>query len=93
MADVGADAGAGTEPDAAGGGPEPLPERVRQAGLAPELREPDADRAPEAEEFTPHPEPRRSGATIGAFQRQSRRARTPTDALPHPSSPSTEDRQ
>ncbi|WP_240676965.1 sensor histidine kinase [Actinacidiphila soli] len=93
MADVGADAGAGTEPDAAGGGPVPLPKRVRQAGLAPELREPDADRAPEAEEFTPHPEPRRSGATIGAFQRQSRRARTPTDALPHPSSPSTEDRQ
>ena len=48
----------------------PLPQRVRQASLADGLRQ------PTAEDFTPPPEPRRSGATIGAFQRQSRKART-----------------
>ncbi|MFC8519826.1 nitrate- and nitrite sensing domain-containing protein [Streptomyces sp. NPDC057257] len=57
---------------------EPLPKRVRMASLVDELRDPDGDTRP-----TPAPErpaartggAARSGATIGAFQRQSRMAR------------------
>ncbi|MFK4102962.1 nitrate- and nitrite sensing domain-containing protein [Streptomyces sp. NPDC019531] len=56
----------------------PLPKRVRMASLVDELRDPDADvrSAPEAER-SPRRNggPARSGATIGAFQRQSRLAR------------------
>lgn len=84
------------EPPAAA---DPLPQRVRRAGLAPELREPDTEPGPGDEDFTPHPEPRRSGAAIGAFQRQSRRSRAadgPANGAPqhpHPSSPTTEDRR
>ncbi|MFI6152850.1 nitrate- and nitrite sensing domain-containing protein [Kitasatospora sp. NPDC051170] len=66
------------------GGQKPLPQRVRQASLAAELRVPPpssqqwVDPAPEAADGpacpAPHPV-RRSGAAIGAFQRQSRAAR------------------
>lgn len=54
---------------------DPLPQRVRQASLADGLRE------PAAEDYVPPPEPRRSGATIGAFQRQSRKARTTSSPM------------
>ncbi|MET8829830.1 nitrate- and nitrite sensing domain-containing protein [Streptomyces sp. NPDC004610] len=61
--------------------PQPLPRRVRQASLATELRQP-----PPAHPETPRTDPAttaalprrtgvRSGATLGAFQRQSRAAR------------------
>ncbi|MGW0581451.1 ATP-binding protein, partial [Streptomyces sp. NPDC002920] len=60
----------------------PLPRRVRQASLAAELRHPPPVYAEgpsvETSETPPLPrrtEPRRSGATVGAFQRQSRMAR------------------
>ncbi|MTE22241.1 HAMP domain-containing protein [Streptomyces sp. TRM43335] len=88
------------EPDAAA---EPLPRRVRQASLAPELRTP-SPRVPDDEDtLTLRSEPARSGATIGAFQRQSRLARrrtaAPDDAssstggsTPGQSRPTTEDR-
>ncbi|MEV4098781.1 nitrate- and nitrite sensing domain-containing protein [Nonomuraea sp. NPDC049649] len=68
-------------------GQRPLPRRVRQASLAPELRLPAGD---ERTEFAVRDRPARSGATIGAFQRQSRRRRAGDDA--EPSSPTTEDR-
>ncbi len=67
---------------------QPLPKRVRLASLADELRDPDAGlRAPSADEETParRSAPARSGATIGAFQRQSRMVRRdvpPTDHEP-----------
>ncbi|MET7731938.1 nitrate- and nitrite sensing domain-containing protein [Streptomyces sp. NPDC005402] len=79
---------------------QPLPKRVRQASLADELRDPDAAvRLPSDErEAGPRPTPARSGATIGAFQRQSRARRTtPTadrgtaDATPTRRSFPTED--
>ncbi|WP_371478596.1 nitrate- and nitrite sensing domain-containing protein [Kitasatospora sp. NBC_00315] len=61
----------------------PLPKRVRQANLAAELRLPPpvqgtAPQAPAAEDdpFRRPAAPRRSGAAIGAFQRQSRVARS-----------------
>ncbi|WP_212908869.1 nitrate- and nitrite sensing domain-containing protein [Streptomyces sp. TS71-3] len=65
-----------------------LPQRVRQASIAPELKEPgrgirqpggQAGREPRV---NPHPE--RSGAAIGAFQRQSRlsRGRIPREGGP-----------
>ncbi|MFJ9691205.1 nitrate- and nitrite sensing domain-containing protein [Kitasatospora sp. NPDC101183] len=68
------------------GGQKPLPQRVRQASLAAELRVPPPSQQwidPEAEAepagapaAPPEPHPvRRSGAAIGAFQRQSRAAR------------------
>ncbi|WP_459650975.1 sensor histidine kinase [Kitasatospora sp. Ki12] len=75
------------------GGQPPLPQRVRQASLAAELRvppparpqwvEPTAGATPSAEGAAPPAGPfqrperpvRRSGAAIGAFQRQSRAAR------------------
>ena len=60
---------------------QPLPRRVRQANLAAELRlpapgqeQPAQDR-PRAESPFRRPAPGRSGAAIGAFQRQSRAAR------------------
>jgi len=60
---------------------DPLPRRVRLASLVTELREPryQGGEQPEAfgdpEAAAPPPEPRRSGAAVGAFQRQSRIAR------------------
>ncbi|MFD7982360.1 nitrate- and nitrite sensing domain-containing protein [Kitasatospora indigofera] len=59
----------------------PLPRRVRQAHLAAELRLPPPEQGlpaqspPPAEDVFRRPAPRRSGAAIGAFQRQSRAAR------------------
>ncbi|SEQ15307.1 Histidine kinase-, DNA gyrase B-, and HSP90-like ATPase [Streptomyces radiopugnans] len=81
----------------------PLPKRVRQASLVPELRKPAARRAPAPDEdtLTLRPEPARSGAAIGAFQRQSRIARqqaapdapsTTGGSTPGQSRPKTEDR-
>lgn len=67
---------------------QPLPKRVRLASLADELRDPAAGPgAPSADEQTPdrRSAPARSGATIGAFQRQSRMVRRdvpPTDHEP-----------
>ncbi|MER6948308.1 nitrate- and nitrite sensing domain-containing protein [Nonomuraea sp. NPDC000554] len=76
----------------------PLPQRVRQANLVTELRVP-ADRAEQTDQETwaARDQPSRSSATIGAFQRQSRRRRTGDDALqpngsPELGSPTTEDR-
>ncbi|WP_336203950.1 sensor histidine kinase [Nonomuraea sp. LPB2021202275-12-8] len=78
----------------------PLPQRVRQANLAAELKVP-ADREERAVQETraARDQPTRSSATIGAFQRQSRRRRSGEDAFqPRPSgslelgSPTTEDR-
>ncbi|MFP8963937.1 hypothetical protein ACLIYP_25780, partial [Streptomyces nanhaiensis] len=82
---------------------EPLPKRVRQASLVPELRKPAARRAaaPDEDTLTLRPEPARSGAAIGAFQRQSRIARqqaapdapsTTGGSTPGRSRPKTEDR-
>jgi hypothetical protein len=81
----------------------PLPRRVRRASLVPELRKPSARTAPASDEdtLTLRPEPARSGATIGAFQRQSRIARqqaapdapsTTGGSTPGHSRPTTEDR-
>ncbi|MCX4750647.1 nitrate- and nitrite sensing domain-containing protein [Kitasatospora sp. NBC_01287] len=57
----------------------PLPQRVRQASLAAELRIPptSADQGPTPGDpaEVPPPAPTRSGAAIGAFQRRSRAAR------------------
>ncbi len=65
----------------------PLPKRVRQANLATELQAPpDRDEQTEAVRDRPG----RSSATIGAFQRQSRKRRTGEDASTEPSSPTTE---
>ncbi|MBQ0984399.1 sensor histidine kinase [Streptomyces sp. F63] len=87
----------------AGGGASPLPRRVRQAGLTPELRNPprrtgtDEDASPHA-----HPAPERSGATVGAFQRQSRIIRGPASeqdlppadvSPPQPGGTAREDRE
>jgi hypothetical protein len=80
----------------------PLPKRVRLASLADELRDPNADlRAPSPDEREParRSAPARSGATIGAFQRQSRMVRRdapptdhePTDVLPQRRRIPTED--
>jgi hypothetical protein len=77
----------------------PLPQRVRQANLATELKVPaDRDEHTEQETRAVRDRPGRSSATIGAFQRQSRRRRTGDDASqpqpdgsPEPSSPTTED--
>ncbi|MGF1425889.1 sensor histidine kinase [Kitasatospora sp. LaBMicrA B282] len=55
----------------------PLPQRVRQASLAAELRIPPPEEVPQAPGAaqTPPAAPIRSGAAIGAFQRRSRAAR------------------
>ncbi|MEO3803625.1 nitrate- and nitrite sensing domain-containing protein [Nonomuraea sp. B1E8] len=78
----------------------PLPQRVRQASLAAELKVPaNTEERPHQETWAVRDQPSRSSATIGAFQRQSRRRRTGDDASqPRPSgppesgSPTTEDR-
>ncbi|MDP9866580.1 MULTISPECIES: sensor histidine kinase [Streptosporangium] len=82
-------------------GRDPLPQRVRQANLITELRVPaDGDGQAGQEAWAVRDQPGRSSATIGAFQRQSRRRRTGDDAFqprpdgsPEPSSPTTEDRR
>ncbi|KPI01152.1 putative sensor with HAMP domain containing protein [Actinobacteria bacterium OK074] len=70
---------------------DPLPRRVRQASLVAELRDPppayaEGPRpAPGAEPLPRRNEPRRAGATVGAFQRQSRIARLrPEPEQDHP---------
>lgn len=81
-------------------GLQPLPQRVRQASLASELRaSADTGEQTDQETWAVRDRPSRSGAVIGAFQRQSRRARTGDDASQprpngssEPSSPTTEDR-
>ncbi|MET7336056.1 nitrate- and nitrite sensing domain-containing protein [Nonomuraea sp. NPDC005650] len=78
----------------------PLPQRVRQASLVTELKvAADRDEQAEQETWALRDQPGRSSATIGAFQRQSRRRRTGDDAFqpgtdgsPEPGSPTTEDR-
>ncbi|MEU9317809.1 nitrate- and nitrite sensing domain-containing protein [Streptomyces sp. NPDC048295] len=87
-------AGHGAQPPAlpAPGAEPPLPRRVRQASLADELRIDPAARpvAPQPpsrpENPLPRPEPRRTGAAIGAFQRRSRAARA-TDETPRQPAP------
>ncbi|MET7452950.1 nitrate- and nitrite sensing domain-containing protein [Streptomyces sp. NPDC005574] len=73
---------AGAPGDAGPGVVRPLPKRVRQASLVDELRDPDAGTGArgDGEPAVPRAAPVRSGATVGAFQRQSRMARrtTPT---------------
>ncbi|MFF3286104.1 nitrate- and nitrite sensing domain-containing protein [Streptomyces sp. NPDC003023] len=70
----------------------PLPRRVRQASLADELRVDPATRPAPArpprwqDDPLLRPVPRRAGATIGAFQRRSRAARS-TGAPPAPTDP------
>lgn len=74
---------------------QPLPQRVRQASLATELKVPaDGVEQADQEDWAARDRPSRSSATIGAFQRQSRRFRTGEHAVqPRPnSSPTTEDR-
>ncbi|MFB9631015.1 sensor histidine kinase [Nonomuraea helvata] len=78
----------------------PLPQRVRQANLVTELKVPAArDERTDQETRVVRDQPSRSSATIGAFQRQSRRRRTGDDAVQarpngssDSSSPTTEDR-
>ncbi|WP_431904391.1 sensor histidine kinase [Nonomuraea sp. bgisy101] len=78
----------------------PLPQRVRQASLVNELKAPaDGDGQTGQDTWAVRDQPTRSGATIGAFQRQSRMRRTGEDAFqprpsgpPEPSPPTTEDR-
>jgi hypothetical protein len=80
----------------------PLPKRVRLASLADELRDPNAGlgvRPTDEQTSARRPAPTRSGATIGAFQRQSRMVRRdvpptdhePTDVLPQRRRIPTED--
>ncbi|GAA3611042.1 nitrate- and nitrite sensing domain-containing protein [Nonomuraea rosea] len=77
----------------------PLPQRVRQASLADELKAPaDRDEQTGQDAWAVRDQPSRSSATIGAFQRQSRRRRTGDDAAQpgpsgsaEPSAPTTED--
>jgi hypothetical protein len=79
----------------------PLPQRVRQASLVTELRVPaDRDEQTDQESWAVRDQPSRSSATIGAFQRQSRRSRTGDDAFQprqdgsaEPGSPRTEDQE
>jgi signal transduction histidine kinase len=76
----------GAVPTVAMTGSGPLPRRVRQASLAAELREPprgyaEAPRTASPEASLPRrTASRRSGATVGAFQRQSRMARLGSDS-------------
>lgn len=99
----GAAAGAGAEVPP---GLTPLPKRVRQANLAPGLKEPPRPRKyreDEPPDLQDDSRGARSGAAIGAFQRQSRLARGParpaddqatpdvTDAMPDTRSSHTED--
>ncbi|MER6086077.1 nitrate- and nitrite sensing domain-containing protein [Streptomyces sp. NPDC001833] len=74
----------------------PLPKRVRMASLVDELRAPETDARPVVAEERPTLRtggPARSGATIGAFQRQSRIARQGAGAArPAPADRATTDR-
>ncbi len=55
----------------------PLPQRVRQASLVPELRQSGTEQAPaDGSGAVPPPGPGRTGVTVAAFQRQSRKAKT-----------------
>ncbi|MCX4908550.1 nitrate- and nitrite sensing domain-containing protein [Streptomyces sp. NBC_00878] len=75
---------------------DPLPRRVRQANLVTELRQPPpaypAAEPPRTGPAAGQPLPRRtgarSGATVGAFQRQSRASRLRPDADHQPTHPS-----
>ncbi|MFI2424515.1 nitrate- and nitrite sensing domain-containing protein [Streptomyces sp. NPDC018955] len=73
MADVTGPAPPPAEPPNPQDGPAPLPRRTRQASLVAELRAPAPQDSPAAP--APPGAPARSGATIGAFQRQSRKNR------------------
>ena len=83
---------------------EPLPKRVRQVSLAAELRDArggadegddDGDEPPERDSrpIVRTAAPDRSGATVGAFQRQSRLARLTADGDPPPTRPSSDAEQ
>jgi hypothetical protein len=59
---------------------QPLPQRVRLASLVTELKVPaDTDEQTDQETWAVRDQPSRSGATIGAFQRQSRKVRAGDD--------------
>ncbi|MER6633171.1 nitrate- and nitrite sensing domain-containing protein [Streptomyces sp. NPDC000987] len=98
MADVTAPAPAPADPPAppdAQAGPAPLPRRTRQASLVAELRVPTPQEPPASQ--APPTAPARSGATIGAFQRQSRKnraagARPSEPGADQPDPSTTEDR-
>jgi anti-sigma regulatory factor (Ser/Thr protein kinase) len=89
----------GRSPDAAAAPPlDPLPRRVRQASLVAELREVrdsggDAVAHDDSESDLRVSGPGRSAATVGAFQRQSRRARLAADGEPPLPSPSSDAEQ
>ncbi|MFF6813394.1 nitrate- and nitrite sensing domain-containing protein [Streptomyces sp. NPDC012403] len=85
MADVTAPVPAPAGPPDPQDGPAPLPRRTRQASLVAELRAPAPQDSPAAQ--APPGAPARSGATIGAFQRQSRKNRA---AGARPSAPGTD---
>ena len=84
---VGAGVGGRTPDPGAAPSLEPLPRRVRQANLVAELRETRDGGAGAPPQDDPEPRPAasapdRSAATVGAFQRQSRRARLAADGEP-----------
>ncbi|HWG24226.1 nitrate- and nitrite sensing domain-containing protein [Actinospica sp.] len=91
--------GGGRSPDpAAAPSLEPLPRRVRQVSLVAELRETrdggrDAGPHDDPEADAQESDPGRSGATVGAFQRQSRRARLAADGEPPLIRPSSDAEQ
>ncbi|GAA4527471.1 MULTISPECIES: sensor histidine kinase [Nonomuraea] len=99
MAHVTASASPERDDAPASSGLRPLPQRVRQASLAAELKVPAARDERTGQEFAVRDQPGRSSAAIGAFQRQSRKRRTGDDASrpgqggsAESSSPTTEDR-
>ncbi|MPY77126.1 MAG: HAMP domain-containing protein [Actinophytocola sp.] len=75
-----------------GNGKPPLPQRRRRENLAPQLQtgegestEPEPSSAPEpSDEIPGDPSPERFQATMSAFQRGTRRARTDDTDTPHP---------
>ncbi|MEV0383008.1 nitrate- and nitrite sensing domain-containing protein [Nonomuraea sp. NPDC050643] len=100
MAHVTASAGSPDQDDPpSSSGRPPLPQRVRQASLVTELQAPvDRDEQADQEIWAVRDQPTRSSATIGAFQRQSRRRRAGDDASQpgpdgsaEPGSPTTEE--
>ncbi|MFG1945417.1 nitrate- and nitrite sensing domain-containing protein [Nonomuraea sp. NPDC048826] len=100
MASVTAPAGSPDRDGDAPAGLRPLPQRVRQASLADELKAPAGrDNRADQDIWAVRDQSGRSSATIGAFQRQSRRRRTgDDDPAPRPSGsadpspPTTEER-
>ncbi|MFD7707858.1 nitrate- and nitrite sensing domain-containing protein [Streptomyces sp. NPDC059786] len=84
-APAGQDRPAPQDEPAPAAGPAPLPRRTRQASLVAELRVPAPSEEPASE--VPSSTPARSGAAIGAFQRQSRKNRS---AGPRPSATGTD---